>query len=170
MHAEILVLRLVHVGCGILWVGAMVFMSGFLLPALQQAGPAGGAVMGALQRRRLMTYMPVVAILTILSGFRLYWIMSDGFSPAYMASPPGATFGIAGLLATVGFVLGLAIVRPAMGRAAALAQRLPEASAAERPAMQAEMQRLRGRGSVASMVVAGLVVLAAAGMAIARYV
>ena len=169
MSAEIIVLRLVHVLCGMLWVGAMVFMSAFLMPALQQVGPAAGAVMGALQRRRLMTFMPVVATLTLLSGFRLYWIMSDGLAAAYVESPVGITFGVAGLLATVGFVLGLAVARPAMARAGALAQRVASAPEAERAALQAEMAGLRQRGRAASLAVATLVVLAAVRMAVARY-
>ena len=126
--------------------------------------------MGALQGRRLMTVMPVVAALTILSGLRLYWIMSDGFSAEYMTSRIGAAFGIAGLLAIVAFVLGLAIVRPAMARAGALAQRLATIPEAERASLQQEIQRVRSRGASLSLVVSVLVVLAAAGMAVARYV
>lgn len=170
MHAELLVLRLVHVLSGLVWVGAMVFMSAFLMPALQHAGPAAGAVMAGLQQRRLMTFMPVVASLTLLSGFRLYWIMSDGFSAAYARSPTGLTFGVAGLLALAAFVLGLAVIRPAMARAGMLGQRLASASEAERVAIQQEMQHLRARGASLSLVAAALVVLAAAGMAVARYV
>jgi uncharacterized membrane protein len=170
MQAEILLLRLVHVLSGLVWVGAMVFMSVFLMPAMQQAGPAGGAVMNALQQRRLMTFMPVVAMLTLLSGLRLYWIMSDGFSAAYVESSAGATFGVAGLLSIAAFVLGLVVLRPAMARAGALAQQLPTAPEAERPALQAEIQRLRARGRPVGLAAAVLLVLAAAGMAVARYV
>lgn len=170
MQGEIIVLRLVHVLSGLLWVGAMVFMSAFLAPALQQVGPAAGAVMGALQQRRLMTFMPFVATLTLLSGFRLYWIMSDGFSAAYMESSIGAIFGIAGLLATVAFLVGIAIARPAMSRAGMLAQQIATMPEADRGSVQAELERLRARGRATSLVVAVLVLLAAAGMAVARYV
>lgn len=170
MHAEIIVLRLVHVVCGMLWVGAIVFMAGFLTPAIQIAGPAaGGAIMGALQQRRAMTFLPVVAVLTLLSGFRLYWIMSDGFSAAYAHSPMGLTFGIAGIVATVAFILGMAIARPAMMRAGMLAQQLATVPEAQRGPLQAELARLRTRGRSMSIVVAVLVVLAGAAMAVARY-
>lgn len=170
MHAEILVLRLIHVVSGVLWVGAIVFLSGFVMPALQQAGPAAaGPVMAGLMRRRAMTFMPVVATLTILSGFRLYWVMSDGFRAAYVESAMGLTFLVAGIVATIAFAIGMAVTRPAMARVAALAQQLPTMPEAARPPLQAEMQRLRARGRTGSLVVAWLVGLAAAGMAVARY-
>jgi hypothetical protein len=156
---------------GALWVGGVVLLSGFVMPALQQAGPAAaGPVMAGLAQRRAMTYMPVVAALAILSGFRLYWIMSDGFGAAYVESAMGLTFLVAGVIATIAFVIGMAVSRPAMGRVATLAQQLPSTPEPERPALQAEMQRLRARGRTSSLVVAWLVVLAAAGMAVARYV
>jgi hypothetical protein len=155
---------------GALWAGGVVFLSGFLMPALQQAGPAAaGPVMAGLVERRAMTYMPVVAGLTILSGFRLYWIMSDGFGAAYAESAMGLTFLVAGIMATIAFIIGMVVTRPAMTRVATLAQQLPSTAETERPALQAEMQGLRARGRTASLIVAWLVVLAAAGMAVARY-
>jgi hypothetical protein len=153
-----------------LWVGFMVYMVAFLMPALQTVGPAAGQVMAALQRRRLMAFMPGVALLTLLSGLRLYWIMSDGFSPAYVHSRMGMTFGIAGLLAITAFVLGMTVTRPAMARMSALGAQLPTAGEAERPALQAEMARLRERGRRGSLGIVTLVLLAAVGMAVARYV
>lgn len=171
MHAELVVLRLVHVVSGMLWVGFMLFNVAFLMPALQSLGPgpAQGQVMGALQRRRLMTVLPLVALLTVLSGLRLYWIVSDGFSAAYVQSRMGTTFGIAALLAIAAYAIGMAVARPAMARMGALGARLASAAEEERAALQAEMQRLRARGRVWSLVVAALVLTAAAGMAVARY-
>lgn len=169
MQAEILVLRLVHILGGVVWVGSMVFVTVFLGPALQQVGPAAGQVMGALQQRRMMVFMPVVGILTILSGLRLYWIMSDGFASPYTSSATGMTFGMAGLLAILAFIIGMSFARPAMVRSGQIAARMASASDAERPGMQAEMQRLRARGQSASLAVLVLLILAAVGMAVARY-
>ena len=39
---EMIVLRLVHVLGGIIWVGSMTYMTFFLMPAIADAGPAGG--------------------------------------------------------------------------------------------------------------------------------
>ncbi len=57
------VLRLVHVVGGVLWVGMMAFTVVFLAPAIADVGPDGGKVMAALQRRRVMTVMPIIALL-----------------------------------------------------------------------------------------------------------
>src|SRR5918999_5013981 len=118
--AELIVLRLIHILGGMIWVGAGVFNSFFLLPALAQAGPVAGQVLAGLQRRRLFTILPVVALLTILSGVRLMQITSGGFSPAWFASAPGRTYAWSGVAAIVGFLIGVVIARPAAMRAARL--------------------------------------------------
>lgn len=170
MHAELLVLRLIHVVGGVIWVGTALFNTVFLMPALQQAGPAAAPVMAGLQRRRLMSFLPIVATLTLLSGLRLYWIVSGGFSPAWVHSGPGVTFGAAGLLSIIAFVMGLAVARPAMMRAAQLSQQLASAGGEARAALEAEIRAARGRGASSSLIVTVLLALAAAGMAVARYV
>src|SRR5688572_115483 len=105
MNAELLVLRLVHIVGGIFWVGSGLFTSLFLLPALARSGPAAGAVMAGLQRRRLFTALPAVAVLTMLSGLRLMWIVSAGFSASWLASATGGTYAASGAAAIVAFVL-----------------------------------------------------------------
>ena len=105
MSAEILVLRVVHVLGGVFWLGSGLFTSFFLMPAFAGSGPAAGAVMAGLQRRRLFTVLPIVAVLTILSGLRLMWIASRGFSPVYFESGMGLTLAVSGALAIVGGVL-----------------------------------------------------------------
>src|SRR5688572_13718538 len=72
MLTELLVLRIIHILGGIFWLGSGLFTAFFLTPALGRVGPAAvGPVMSALQQRRLFTILPIVAVLTILSGVRL---------------------------------------------------------------------------------------------------
>src|SRR5687768_5581068 len=166
MTAEILVLRLVHILGGIFWVGSGLFTTFFLVPALASSGPAAGQVMAALQRRRLFTALPVSALLTILSGLRLMWIGSAGFAPAYFASASGGTLAASGAAAIVAFLLA----RPAAVRAAQLGASLagtPEG--AGRAAVAGELAALQRRGGIATAVAVALLLLAAAGMAVARY-
>jgi uncharacterized membrane protein len=172
MYAELLLLRLVHVLGGLFWVGSGLFTALFLMPALAGAGPAAmGPVMGALQRRRLFTVLPTVAVLTIASGLRLLWIGSDGLEATYFATPSGLTFALSGAAATVAFLLSLLVVRPGMVRAGALTAEM--ASARDEPTRASLATRaaaLRRRASVASQVAMVLLVLGAAGMAVGRYV
>lgn len=170
MAAEILTLRLVHVLGGILWVGSAVFMTVFLMPALARSGVNPGPIMAGLQQRRLDTILPVVALLTVLSGLRLLWIMSGGLDATYFAHASGLTYGLSGLVTIVAFVLGLLVARPTMFRAGELARQLATAQDDDtRVRLKAEIGRLQRRGAVAREATMWLLVLAAAGMAVARY-
>lgn len=159
-----------HVVGAVLWVGMLFFTTFFLIPAVQEAGPEGGKVMGALQRRGIMNVMPLLALSTILSGIWLYWRASLGFEPAYMRSRPGMAFGFGGALGIAAFVLGLTIVRPSMMRAMAIMQSLGSATSdEERQQRASEAQRLRTRSGVVGQLVAWMLLIAAGTMAVARY-
>ncbi|HSA56899.1 MAG TPA: hypothetical protein VLE53_14405 [Gemmatimonadaceae bacterium] len=169
MDLLLVTLRFVHVVGGILWVGIAVFVPFYLIPAIADVGPDGGKVMAALQRRGIMNVLPLLAVATLISGFWLYWIRSGGLRAAYVATPAGAVFGIGGLVALAAFVVGITITRPSMIRAAAIMQSLPSLSADEREQQVALANRLRTRGAQVSRVIAWLLLVAAACMAIARY-
>ena len=170
MAAEILVLRLVHVVGGIFWVGSGLFSTFFLMPSLATAGPAAGQVMSGLQRRHLFTVLPLVALLTILSGVRLMMITSDGFSPAYFHSDAGRGFAWGGTFAIAGFVLSLLVVRPAAVKGATLAAQLPQAADdPSRPELARRVAALRRRVAVGGMLATTLLLVAAGLMAVARY-
>jgi hypothetical protein len=125
--------------------------------------------MGALQQRRLFTVLPTVAVLTMLSGIRLLQIASAGFSDAYLASLTGRTFLWSGVAAVVAFLLSLLIARPAAVRAGQLGASLAALPESERASGVQELERLRRRSGVASIVAMVLLLGAAAGMAVARY-
>ena len=141
----------------------------FLGPAFQDAGPDGGKVAAALQRRGMMTVVPIVAIGTLLSGLLLLWIVSDHFSATYMRSPMGRTFSMGGGLAILAWLVGMIVMRPAMMQSATLMASLASAAEPERAAAQVRLGRLRARGAMAGKIVAALLVLAVAAMAVARY-
>lgn len=169
--AEILVLRVVHVLGGLFWVGTALFNSFFLMPALTAAGPAAGAVMGGLQRRHLFTVLPAVALLTILAGLRLLWITSGGFAPGYFATGRGATFAASGGAAIVAFVLGMSAARPAAVRLGKVRQALAHAEGASaRADLEREIRRLERRTVTLGWLLNVLLIVAALGMAIGRYI
>lgn len=165
-----ILLRLLHIMLGALWVGVVVFLPFYLMPSLADAGPdSAGKVMGGLERRRIHVILPLVALLTLVSGYALYWKASAGFRAEYMGSHTGMAFGIGGVIATLAFLVGLMVARPAMTKAAEVGQQLATASEADRPSLLAMMQRHRNRGAFAGRIVAILVLLALSAMAVARY-
>lgn len=165
-----IVLRIVHILSGIFWVGALVFMSLFLMPALAGVGPAAGKVMAELKNRRLLTVLPIVAVLTMLSGFRLLSIVSGGSMGAYMQTTVGRMFATSGAVAILGFLVGVTFSRPVATRLAVLGAELQKATDdSTRARLTAELDVVQKRGVVWGMVTIVLLSLAAAGMASARY-
>ena len=170
MDLLLILMRLLHVGLGVFWVGAMIFNAIFLGPSVRDAGPDGAKVMAGLMRRRFMDVMPAVAILNILSGVWLYWKMSGGFQPDYMHSGPGMTFATGGALAIIAFIVGVTVVRPSMLKAMALGPLIAQAQPQEKDSLMAQAQGYRTKAMGAGKVVALLLGLAAAAMAVGRYV
>lgn len=167
MHTTMLLLRLVHIVSGVFWVGAMMFNAFFLGPSIAEAGPDGARVMRGLMQRNFMVIMPVVALLTILSGI---WMMIrlGGGGDAFFHSTMGRVLSVGGLLAIIAFVIGMAVVRPAMMRAMALGQAAAQPGA-DQAALMPQIQALRARGAAATRLVTWLLILAVAAMATARY-
>ena len=171
MDVLVVALRLVHVVCGVLWVGFAVFAGLLLMPAIEEVGPDGAKVVAALQRRGVMTIMPALAVLTLISGIWLYGRDSAGFQAAFLGSPVGMAFGLGGVAALAAFAVGMTVMRPATLRATALAQDMASVtSPQEREQRGAEIQRLRVRAAGAGRMVGVLLLVAAAAMAVARFV
>lgn len=169
MNIEVIILRLIHVLGGMFWVGAALFNSFFLMPAAAAAGPAAGPVLAGLQQRKLFTVLPVVAVLTILSGIRLIWIVS-GNNGAYFQTSMGRTLSLGGLFAIVAFIFGMIYVRPAGARMGTVSAALGAArDDATRAQLAAELAGLRRRMAVGNLIATTLLILAAVAMAIARH-
>jgi hypothetical protein len=168
MDPMMLTLRLLHVTCGVFWAGAMIFSAIFLVPAMRDAGPEGAKVAAALAKRRMMDVMPVIALVTILSGLWLYWRVSGGFNPEWMGTPTAMALGTGAIASLVAFIVGVTMVRPSMLKAGALAASLAEASPAEKEAKQATITALRSRATAAGRAVAALLIVAVITMAVAR--
>jgi uncharacterized membrane protein len=167
----LLAARLLHILLGVFWVGAIAFNTIFLGPAMAEAGPDGAKVMAGVIRRRFTEVMPVVALLTIASGLWLFWRISGGFDPHWMRTGVGHAYGAGGVLAIVGFVVGILTIRPTMKRVSQLATGAQqETDAAKRQAIMAEVAGLRRRATTMGWVVTILLVLATAAMAVARYI
>lgn len=163
--------RLMHILFGIFWVGAVIFVSAFLLPSIRAVGPAGGAVMEQLaQVRKLPVFMMSSAVLTVLSGMALYWRDSGGFSGPWMHTGPGVVFGAGGVLGIAAAAVGMTLTSPKAKRMGALAAEMRKAGGPPRPELVAQMQALQAQIGRPTSVVVVFLVLAVCAMAIARYV
>jgi uncharacterized membrane protein len=169
MQALILILRVVHIGLGVFWVGTVFFTNLYLFPAVQEAGPEGNKVMGALVRRGFLQMLPIVAILNMISGLWLFWIVSGGLEPVYVGSKMGMVLATSGVIAILTFVIGVAVIRPSAQKAMQLGQSLANLSGRERDETMATVAALRKRTELAGGVSAVLLGVTVVGMSIARY-
>jgi hypothetical protein len=170
MHAELLALRLIHILSGIFWIGGGLYTFFFLGPALASTPAVMGQVMAALQKRRIFTAQQIAAALVVLSGLRLLMIDSAGFSGSYFATGPGRTFAVAGAFAILAGIFNFGVARPTMERAVAVGAALAApADPSEKARLTQQLDRLRKRAATAGMLAVTSGILAASGMAVARY-
>lgn len=139
-------LILLHVVFGILWAGGATVLGLFVLPAVADAGPAGGAVMAGVVKRRMPVVLTMAAALVVLTGVRLYMLR---FSSVWVTSPEGIVLSLGALLGLGAFVLGVFVQKPTaeklvrLGGEIAKAGGPPNASqAGELRALQAKVQRV----------------------------
>lgn len=161
MAMEMMVLRIVHLVGGVFWVGAVFFISYFLLPAMQQAGPAAGPVMQGLAQRKLFTIVPIVALITMLAGVRMMQIVSGGFFTDYFWSSAGRWYAASSVPVIIAFLIGVIIGRPATLKALKLATE-------DREKHKAEIGALQMRAGLAMRITAILLLLGLIGMAVSR--
>jgi uncharacterized membrane protein len=169
-----IVLRLIHILSGIFWLGAILVMTGFLLPAVRASGGEGARFMShVMQQRRLQTYVLVAMVLTILAGLAMFGVLSSGGNGVWARSRMGMVLGIGAVLAIVASAAGSMISGPAARKLAVVAQRMQQpqtGGGAPNPADVAEMRALQTRLERIGRLVATLLLLSAATMAVARYV
>ena len=165
-----LLLRAAHVLLAAIWVGATVFTTMLLMPAVQDSGPAGGQVVGALMRRKMPAFMAALGGTTVLTGLYLYYRFTGGFDPALSGSMGARVFGAGGLAGILALIIGGAVISRGTKKLAALGDRLPGTPEAQRGAVIAEMNDARKRVATFSRIVIALQVIAVVLMAIGHYV
>lgn len=164
------ILRAVHVLAASFWLGANILNGFFLIPALRDAGPAGGQVSRQLiQVRRLPIYVNVGAVLVIVSGAVLIWNVSGGLSAYWFASRFGVLLSIGATAAIMSAIHGQLVTGPTAARMARVAAQAQAAGGPPAPEVVAELGGLQRRLEHAAKLGAILNAVAAVLMASARY-
>ena len=166
-----ILLRLIHVLLAIFWVGSASFTAFFLIPSLRETPATMGQVGQALNKRGFMTFMPIAGLLVILSGITMLWITSSGHIHDYMQTGTGHTFVMAGGVGILSLLMGVLFTKPANMKVGMLGAQLQAATdAAEKTRLQGEMAAAGKKAGMLTLITTILMLIAAAGMAIARYV
>ena len=157
-------LRAIHVVGGVLWVGGVVIVAFFLLPATQALGPAAQPMMKFIMgRRKLSVYLMILGILTTLAGVLLMVrniSLTDG---AWTRSPMGIGISVGAAAAILALVVGMTVSAPAARRLGGPPR--PGAT----PLTDAERAGLMRRLALGTRAVLVLLAIAAVLMATARY-
>jgi uncharacterized membrane protein len=157
-------LRAIHVVGGVLWVGGVVVVTLYLLPATQAVGPAAQPVMQFIMgRRKLPVYLMLMGILTTLAGVALMARNMSLTAGAWGRSPMGIGISIGAASAILALIVGMSVSAPAAKRLSAPPK--PGAAALTDEQRVALMRRI----ALASRIVLVLLAIAALFMATARY-
>lgn len=136
------ILILIHLSCGVVWAGGLITVGFFVVPAVFESGPAGGAVIAGIMRRRFATLMTAAGALVVVSGLRLYMLR---FSADWIGSANGIVLTLGALLGLAAFIIGVFVQKPTATRFAALGAKLASSGDAPSAEEAAELEALRVR-------------------------
>jgi uncharacterized membrane protein len=170
MDGWLILLRIVHIGSAMSWFGGAILVGFFVTPTAAALGQAGQPFMDHLvHRRRMGTFFPIVAGLTLLSGAALYWRDSGGLQGAWISSPTGLAFTIGGLAALAAFVGGAVLIGPGVAEQTMVQNELATGDGVPTEAQRQRLGRADRRIQLANRIDLPLLLLAGLTMAVARY-
>jgi len=169
MNTFFLSVRVLHVLFGAIWLGAAVFLTFLLMPAMRQAGPAGGKVVQVLGRR-IPAFIASISGLTVLTGLWLYWHFTDGFDPGLSSTMGGRVFGAGGVLGLAAAIIGGSVVGRNMKHVVALLDQMDRTEPAARAALMDRLAQHRHKAMVAGRIASVLLIFTIMLMALGHYV
>jgi uncharacterized membrane protein len=159
-------LRILHIGGGVFWVGGSLLTMFFLGPTVGATGEAGQRVMGHLVNNlKLSARLSAAAGMSVLAGVILYWIDSQGLSSSWMKSGAGIGFTIGAIFGLIGFVFGIMVGRmnKALAQLGAQIQGKPTAE------QMTQLQTIQRQLAMYIKITGPALVLAVIFMSVARY-
>ena len=137
---DIAILRLIHIGAGVFWVGALFTFFLFVQPTAMAIGPEGQKfTYHLLHHKRFSVILLGSAITTVLAGLTLLWITTDGFDVSLLFGPARLGFTIGGAAAILSLGVGGLYVFP---RTRTVERTLGAAMSAGRPPTDEERATL----------------------------
>jgi hypothetical protein len=137
----------VHVLFGALWAIGAFIVGFFVIPAVLEAGPGGGPVMGGIVvKRKFPIFMTVWAVLAVASGLALWTLDFNAKGGLdWVKRPEGAVLTLAGLGALHAFVKGLLVQKPLAEKMGALGAQLAQAKGKPEPALLEEVKATQAK-------------------------
>ncbi|HSM72902.1 MAG TPA: hypothetical protein VK851_15290 [Anaerolineales bacterium] len=166
MNYYLLILRILHIGAGVYWVGSTLLLALVITPALKATGGSGQKFIDYLiTKKRFGTESAGAGGMTGLAGFLLYWHDSQGFTSAWMDSSAGIGFGVGALFGLIAFIFGVLTDR----RLKAMAQLREQLESAPSDETTSQLQELEKQQTTYLNICAVTLTLSLWIMAVARY-
>lgn len=172
MDPLMILLRALHIGAGVLWVGAGWTMFLFVQPTLQAMDPpTQNKFMGYIvKQRRLSLVIQTAAIVVLLAGAAMYIIDISRATPqVWFGSLWGIGLTIGSIGALAAFALGATMVGPSVTRMAKVGGEVMAAGGPPTESQRAELEQLGLRLRRVFTWDFVLLVVAVLFMAISRY-
>lgn len=158
-------LRIIHIGAGIFWVGGSLVMTFFVGPTIGAIGESGQKfVVHLMNNLKFSSRMSAASGLTILAGAILFALDARA-GTAWLRSDFANGLSIGAGFALIGFVFGALVGRTAKAMAQLGAQIQGKPSSEQ----LAQMQKIQKQQATYSMLSTITLILAVVFMAIARY-
>lgn len=170
MLVLLLILRIVHILGGVFWAGSSFLMAGYVEPTIRASGDDGRRFMQRFASQSGFSMsMLIAASATVIAGYWMWWIVSDGLSRAWLETGRGTGLTIGILAASVAFVVGYVMQNLSIRKLMAIGGKVAASGGPPSPEQAAEMARLTGTVRRGGRIVSALLVLAVIMMATARY-
>jgi len=157
-------LRAIHIFAGVFWIGSVLLVTFYLLPAARNTGAAGGQVLQELMlKRKLPAHLIWAGFVTILAGIGLFMRNMSLSHGAWARSPMGIGISIGALAGILGLMVGMTVNGPTAKRLALAGQ--PGGN----PLSDSERAALARRLRIGTLATTALLVIAVITMATARY-
>ena len=168
----VLLLRLLHIGGGIFWVGGAFTFFLFVAPSIERLAPRDRNTFldTLVGQRRFPSVILAAATITIVAGAALYWRISGGLHPAFFSSGIGLGFTIGGLAGFVAWLIAALVIGPTFTRLSGLSGEIVVAGRPPSAEEAALLAALGARLRLASRALLTFLAIAALFMAISRYI
>jgi hypothetical protein len=165
-----LVLRLLHIGAGVVWAGGTIVFAGFIEPTASGLGPAGFPFMQRLAASSgYSRWMGVAAAVNTLAGVWLLWLRSAGFSSAWFATGFGLSLTLGALTGIGSALIGFLVQAPTSARLGRVSRAVAKTGGPPTKEQVAEISACQARLRTGGRIIAVLLALTVVLMAAARY-
>lgn len=165
-----LVLRVLHIGAGVVWAGGTIAFAGFVEPTASGLGPAGFPFMQRLASSSgFSRWMGLAAIVNTLAGVWLLWLRSAGFSAAWFGTGFGLTLTLGGVSGISAALIGFLVQAPTSARLGRISRAVAKAGGPPTKEQVAEISACQARLRTSGRFSAVLLALTVVFMAAARY-